>query len=70
MDSVHLALLLSRAAVTQEADSARPWAPVVPSRPRHGPYARRTRRALASALHRVADAVTPTPARDICSPAH
>ena len=70
MDSVHLALALLRAAVLQEANSARPWAPVVPARPPHRPYARRGRRVLASALHRVADAVTPAPVRNICSPAH
>lgn len=70
MEGAPLALLFSRRAVTIAAESARPWAPVVPDRAPHPPRARRGRRALASTLRRVADAVAPAPAGDICSPAH
>lgn len=61
MESPQLALLLSRAAVLHESHSARPDAPVVPTRERRTRPAvvRRTRGALASSLHRVADVVAP-----------
>ena len=59
MDGAPLALLLSRASVIREVESARPGAPVVPAgRPRR-PRVPRTRTALAGALHRAAEALTP-----------
>lgn len=70
MDATGMSMLGVRAAQIQ-ADSSRPWAPVVPDRrdaareragaaPHPAPArAARPRRALAGALHRVADAVAP-----------
>jgi|1186.fasta_scaffold40908_2 hypothetical protein len=54
-----LALTITRDAMTREAHSALPWAPVQPARP--APVARtaRTRSALADALHRAAHVVSP-----------
>jgi len=67
MDPQPLALLLSRVSVLNEANSARPWAPVVEPR---APRPHHTRAAMATALHRVADALAPAPARDVFLPAH
>lgn len=62
MESPQLALLLSRTAVLRESRSAYPDAPVVERRARRRPaVTRRTRGALATSLHRVADAVAPRP---------
>jgi len=66
MDAMGLGLLGVKAAKV-EADSARPWAPVVPDdggRRRGGSRVRparaaRPRRALAAVLHQLADAVAP-----------
>ncbi|NTW42401.1 MAG: hypothetical protein HGA44_21420 [Cellulomonadaceae bacterium] len=63
MESPQLALLLSRAAMLQEVGSARPDAPVVePGRTHRPAVTRRTRTALATSLHRLADSVAPRPA--------
>jgi hypothetical protein len=61
MDSLPIALVLSRDAMSHSARSALPDAPVVPHRPRsrRGPSGRATRRRIAAALHRVAGAVEP-----------
>jgi len=67
MEPQLLALLLSRASVLNEAHSALPWAPVVEPR---APRPHHTRAALATVLHRVANAVAPAPARDVFLPAH
>ncbi|GAA3815504.1 hypothetical protein [Cellulomonas soli] len=67
MESPQLALLLSRAAVLREVGSARPDAPVTDDRRGDRPagrrpaVTRRTRGALATSLHRIADAVAPRP---------
>lgn len=68
MDAMGMSIFAARAAQL-EAESSRPWAPVVPdardaARPHrdaapHPARAARPRRALAGALHRVADAVAP-----------
>ncbi|MCL3862503.1 hypothetical protein [Actinotalea sp. K2] len=68
MDGMGLGLLGVRAARI-EAESARPWAPVLPHRARGSSADRyaaaipvraaRPRRVLARALHRAADAVAP-----------
>ncbi|GEM_PF-2937364 len=56
-----IALLLARDASVVESHSARPWAPVEEERPprEHRPRVPRTRRVVARALHRAADAVQP-----------
>lgn len=65
MDAMGLGLL-GVAAARNEAESSRPWAPVVPDGREREPAARRRparaaapRRALASALRHLADAVAP-----------
>ncbi|GAA4627346.1 hypothetical protein [Cellulomonas oligotrophica] len=68
MDAMGMSMIGVRAAQV-EAESSRPWAPVVPDRhdaareraaaAPHPVRAVRPRRALAGALHRVADAVAP-----------
>jgi hypothetical protein len=75
MENPQLALLLSRKAVLHEATSARPDAPVVePSRPSTvraaAPAVRRTRGALATALHHLGDAVAPRCTPSGAHPAH
>ena len=66
-----LALLQSRKAVMRQANSAMPWAPVVPEPERrtHAPRARRTRSVLATGLHHLADALAPAGAESV-RPAH
>jgi hypothetical protein len=62
MDSLQVALVLSRGPSTDEVRSALPNAPVVP----HVgavPALGRSRRAVAGALHWAADVVAPAPAR-------
>lgn len=65
MDSMPTALLLAKQGTVDLAHSAEPGAPVVEDRPRRSrrtrPHGARTRTVLAGALHRVADAVAPTP---------
>lgn len=72
MENPQLALLLARRATLQESLSARPDAPVVEPRPRreHPPVARRTRGALATALHHLGDAVAPRCTPSGAHPAH
>ena len=73
MDSPQLGLLLGVRAARHEAESSRPWAPVVPEPERHRRPRRsrapRTRRTLAGALHHLADAVAPAPACGVGQPA-
>jgi hypothetical protein len=71
MDSSQLGLLLGVNVAQREAASARPWSPEEPSRPPRTPRARapRTRRTLAGALHRLADAVAPACTTEVGHPA-
>ena len=62
MDPTPFALLHSRATVLQTANSARPWAPVVPDREPRSARRDRHRLALARVLRRIAEAVAPAPA--------
>lgn len=65
MQDHYLASHLALGAARLEMHSARPDAPVVPSRPRRSPGLTRTLRAQAAAtLHRVAAALEPAPRPD------
>ena len=67
-----LGMLQSRKATIRQANSAMPWAPVVPERERRtrAPRVRRTRSVLATALHHLADALAPAGAPESFRPAH
>ena len=68
MDSLPVAMIMSRRAQSASARSALPDAPVVPDEPARvrRPRAVRSRTALANVLDRASRAVAPTPS---CSPA-
>jgi hypothetical protein len=73
MDTPQFGLLFGATVARHEADSARPWAPMVeqdtPRRRTPRTRAPRTRRTLAGALHHLADAVAPANGCEVGHPA-